>query len=865
MGHVYRARDTRLLRTVALKVLAVDTAGGDAPARLERFQREARTISRLSHPHICPLFDVGEQDGQAFLVMEHLDGETLAARLAEGPLPIERALRSGIQIASALAAAHRQGIVHRDLKPANVMLTREGVKLLDFGLAKLRAGEGAGAEVTRTGDLTEDGIILGTVPYMAPEQLEAREVDARADVFALGVVLYEMVSGRRPFDGNSKARIMAAILHNEPALVSTLQPLSPPALDHLIRKCLAKDREERWQTAADVSIALSWILEGGSSAGLPPTLSRKRDHRRSLLAGAVGLALGAAVAGTAVWAWRRPAPPAARPPLRLGLELVPPALVGGADRALALSPDGARIAYVTGSREDHRLAVRLLSQPQSLVLEGTEGAAHPFFSPDGRWIAFSAGGRLKKVAADGGMPATLCATAGVGGGWGPGNTIVFSGGPGRGLDRVGAQGGEPEPFTALDRGQGETSHSYPQFLPDGRSLMYSVTTIRGAEITTAVQDLRTGERRTLLPNGYDARYLPSGHLVFTRGRSVMAVRLDVASLTLQGTPVPLIEDLSGYMLYPVSQFDLSATGTLVYAPTPVFIPRHLVWVDRAGRMQRLATPEGLWENPRVSPDGRHAIVDARNDVWMVDLPRAAASRLTFGPGARGVGVWTPDGQRVTYLCQAVDGPTSMCWRPADGSGEEELLFTRPTYISPGGWSPDGRTLLFIENTVEKGHDIGVFSLDDRRPRLLLGSTFNERAPALSPDGRWLAYSCDESGRREVYVQAVPDLGAKRQVSPGGGDEPLWSRDGKELFYRHGDDMMVVDVRLRPAFDADVPRVLFSGRYVSFPQRPEVNYALGGDGRFLMVKRDGPDDPPLTVVVDWTQELLERLPASGHPR
>jgi serine/threonine-protein kinase len=865
MGQVYRARDTRLLRTVAVKVLPLEAAGTDAAARLERFQREARTISRLSHPHICPLFDVGEQDGQAYLVMEHLEGETLAARLAEGPLPLERALRCGIQIASALAAAHRQGIVHRDLKPANVMLTKEGVKLLDFGLAKLRAGQDPTLEATRTGDLTEDGVILGTVPYMAPEQLEGQEVDARADVFALGVVLYEMVSGRRPFDGESKARIMAAILHHEPALVSTLQPLSPPALDHLIRKCLAKDRDERWQTAADVSIALSWILEGGSSAGLPPTVVRRRDHRRALLAGALGLGVGAAAAAGAAWAWRRPAPAPSRPPLRLGLDLVPPALVSGADRALALSPDGTRIAYVTGSREDHRLAVRLLSQPQSLVLEGTEGAAHPFFSPDGRWIAFSAGGRLKKVAADGGIPATLCATSGIGGGWAPDNAIVFSGGPGRGLDRVGAQGGEPEPLTTLDRGQGETSHSYPYFLPDGRSLMYSVTTIRGAEIPTVVQDLRSGARRTLLPNGYDARYLPSGHLVFTRGRSLMAVRLDLASLTLQGTPVPLIEDLSGYMLYPVAQFDLSATGTLVYAPTPVFIPRHLVWVDRAGRMQRLATSESLWENPRISPEGRRALVQVRYDVWLVDLPRAAASRLTFGSGARGTPVWTPDGRRATYFCQPVDGPTSMCGREADGGGAEEVLFTRPSYVSLGEWAPDGRRLVFIENTVETGHDIGVFSLDDRQPRPLLNSTFNERAPSLSPDGRWLAYSCDESGRREVYVQAFPDLGAKRQVSTDGGDEPVWSRDGKELFYRHGDDMMVVEVHLRPAFDAEVPHVLFQGRYLSFPQRPENNYAVAADGRFLMVKRDGPDDPPLTVVVDWTQELLSRLPATAGPR
>ncbi len=858
MGEVYRARDTRLERTVAVKVLAA-LAGEEAATRLDRFRREARAVSRLSHPHICSLLDVGDQDGLAFLVMEHLEGETLAARLAAGRLPLERALRYAIQIAAALDSAHREGIVHRDLKPANVMLTRDGVKLLDFGLAKLRPGASDVLAASETATLTTEGTLRGRVPYMAPEVLEGKETDARADIFALGVVLYEMVGGRRPFVGDSKARIMAAILEQEPAPLSSLQPLAPPVLDHVLQRCLAKDPDERWQTARDVGIALEWVLEGGSAAGLPAPVGKRRDRRRLAAAALAGAVAGAAIAGLAAWRLARPPPAAPRPALRLELTLDPPALVTGAQRALALSPDGSRLAYVTGSREDHRLAVRLLSQPQSVALAGTENAEHPFFSPDGQWIAFFAAGALKKVAAGGGMPITLCPAAGIGGVWGPDDTIVFSGGPGHGLLWVPAGGGDPGPFTTLDASKGESSHSYPHILPGGGALLFSITTGRKRDASaTVVQDLRSGQRRALF-SGYDARYVASGHVVFTRDRSFFAARFDLGRRELTSPPAAMLEDVSGYMLYPIAQLDLSRNGTLVYAPTTVFVARRLQWVDRAGVPTPLAIERGLHEDVRLSRSGRQAALEIDGEIWLLDLDRPAPSRLTFGPGESETPVWSPDDRRMAYACHRPDEPFGVCWRAVDGSGTEERLFGRSSYVSLGDWSPDGRALVFIDNTVETGHDLGIFRLDERQPRPLLNSRFNERAPDLSPDGRWLAYSSDESGRREVYVQAFPALGEKRQVSTDGGDEPTWSGTGAELFYRHGDEMRAVTMQARPVFKRGLPRTLFSGRYVSFPQRPEAQYDVAPDGRFLMLKRDGPDDPPLAMMVNWTEELKSRLP------
>jgi serine/threonine-protein kinase len=860
MGEVYQARDTRLQRTVAVKVLSFSHAAVDQASRLERFRREADAVSRLSHPHICSLFDVGEQDGHAFLVMEHLEGETLAARLAQGPLPLERALRYGIDIASALDAAHRQGVVHRDLKPANIMVTRHGVKLLDFGLARLREDSDDVLARSQTADLTGSGVVLGTVPYMAPEHLDGQEADARADIFALGVVIYEMVCGRRPFGGESKARIIAAILEQEPPPASRVQRLCPPVLDHVLARCLAKDPEERWQAARDVAIALGWVAEGGSDAGLPPPMVKRRDRRTRLEAAAVAAVVGAALGGLVLWAFLRPSPPPLRPTLRVELNLDPPPIPTTGQHSVALSPDGSRLAYLTGTRQDHQLVLRALEQSQSMVVPDSDGAEDPFFSPDGQWVAFFAGGSLKKVAVSGGAPLTLCAAGGLGGSWEAEDTLVFSGGPGRGLMQVGPGGGQPRPLTSLDASKGESEHSYGHFLPGRRALLYTVTTTRGAGFNTVLQDLDGGERRTLL-EGFDARYFGNGYLVYYRNLSLFAVRFDARRRAIAGSEMKVVDEVGGYILYPIVAADLSASGSFVYASSSSISPRNLVWVDRHGQARPLDLPAANYETVRLSAHGQTAAVTLRHDAWRLDLARGTLTRLTFGAGRDYLPVLSPDDRRVAYSCPREDHQQGICVRAADGSGGEVAVLSRPEYLNVSDWTPDGREIVFVRNSVQTGHDVWTVAVDgERRTRELLASPVSERAPTVSPDGRWLAYASDESGQFEVFVQSFPALGGKVQVSTDGGDEPVWSRAGGELFYRRNDDMMAVSVQAHGTFRAGIPRVLFSGRYQSWRQRPDTVYAVTPDGqRFLMLKRAEVGDPRLSLVVDLGEELKRRLP------
>jgi eukaryotic-like serine/threonine-protein kinase len=858
MGEVYEARDTRLQRTVALKVLTIGPGQGNAAARLERFRREAHAVSRLSHPHICALFDVGEQDGHAFLVMEHLEGETLAARLAQGPLPLERALRYGVEMASALDAAHRHGIVHRDLKPANVMLTRHGLKLLDFGLARLRAEPGEVLTASDTGDLTDTGAVLGTVPYMAPEHLDGREADARADVFALGVVLYEMVCGRRPFEADGKGRLMAAILEHEPSPASHHQPLVPPVLDHVLKRCLAKDPEERWQSARDVAIALE-----GAAAGSPPAPASRVPRRAAALAGILGVAL----AGVAAWSLLRPSPAPRRSPLQLQLALDRPPMFELAQRSLALSPHGARLAYVTGSVEHHRLALRELGQSQSILIAGTDGAGSPFFSPDDRWLAFFADGFLTKVALAGGEPVTLCEAARVGGVWGPDGAIVLVGGPGQGLLRVPAGGGRPQPLTRLDAGKGESAHANPHFLPGGRALLYTVITDPEATYTTVVQDLDSGERREV-GTGYDTRYLPSGHVIFNRRRSrwkeldlglLVASRFDLSRRALDGREAVMVQDLDAHRYHPIATSDVSANGSLVYLPAPP--PGRLVWVDRRGKPTEAIASRAPYEEVHLSARGLRAVVGMRLDIWRLDFGSGTLSRFALGAGESAHPALSPDESRVAYSCRRWPRH-GVCVRAADGSGAEEVLLEQREHVRVAGWTPDGRMLVLLVAASESNTDVWTLLLDGgSRPRPLLASAFGEQSPTVSPDGRWIAYSSDESTRREVYVQAFPELGRRWQVSTGGGDEPVWNPAGNELFYRHGDDMMAVPVKTGSSLQAGVARVLFSGRYLSRPQRPETHYAVTPDGqRFLMIDRpDSGETRTLTMIVDWAEELARRLP------
>jgi len=887
MGEVYRAKDTRLERTVALKVLPAHLSSN--PDLRQRLEREARTISSLNHPHICTLYDIGHQDGVDYLVMEYLEGETLAQRLskatagavvpAKPPLPMEQVLRYAMEITDALDKAHRQGVTHRDLKPGNIMLTKAGTKLLDFGLAKFRRVDPVVAATTATGLTTDDGrlaaedkkltvegTILGTFQYMAPEQLEGQEADARSDIFALGAVLYEMATGQAAFAGRSKATVIAAILDREPAPISTLQPMTPPALEHLVKRCLAKDPEERWQTAHDIKLQLQWITEAGSQAGMPAPLVTRRKGRERLAWALVAIA-AALAAGIAGWSLLRRAE-APRPVARVVIALPPTdRLALGAQPALAISPDGAHLVYAARRGSATQLYLRPTDRFEATPIAATEGAEGPFFSPDGQWIGFFAGQKMKKVPLSGGAPMILCDASGRGASWGPDDTIIFSPRQVAGLLRVSAAGGAPQVLTTPDTKKGEVAYLWPEVLPGGEAVLFTIQTGSATlgDARIAVRSLKTGEQRVLLEGGSHARYSPTGHLIYARAAGLLAAPFDLARLQVKGTPFPILEGIVTDTISGLAQFSFSASGSLVYVTGgPGGPERSLVWVDRKGAARPVTATRRDYIWPRLSPDGRRlalGITEAGNtDIWIYDLARGTLPRLTFEPGMDNYPVWTPDGKRVAYA-SAKGGPPNIFWKPADGSGPEERLTTSTNLQAPTSWSPDGKALAFAEPDPKTGFDIWVLPMEgERRPRPFLQTPFTESSPRFSPDGRWLAYVSNESGRYQVYVQPYPGPGGKWQISTEGGVEPLWARNGRELFYRHGDQMMAVGVSTQPTFTAGSPRLLFEGPYEPTPLTL-ANFDVSPDGQqFLMMKSEQESAPTqLHVVLNWFEELKRRVP------
>ncbi len=859
MGEVYRARDTRLDRDVAIKILPAHLSS-DA-TRKQRFEREAKTISSLNHPHICTLHDIGSQDGVDFLVMECVEGETLAKRLEKGALPLEQVLKYGAQIADALDKAHRAGIVHRDLKPGNIMLTVTGAKLLDFGLAKPAAPLVSGVTLTAaTTPVTQEGTIVGTFQYMSPEQVEGKELDGRSDIFSLGTVLYEMLTGKKAFEGKSQLSVASAILEKEPIPIHSLKPMTPPMLDHIVKKCLAKLPEERWQSASDLASELIWIAETRLQVEVSPASVQHRIKPRIVVAAMAACTL---VASALTWWLARPGPSpnrVARATVTLPTKF-PFALTGRWTATnLAISPQGTRLVYVGTLGGVSQLYLRPVDRLEVAPVPGTEGALNPFFSPDGNWIGYFADGKLKKVQVDGGEPITICnAEFGFGGAWSDDNEIVFAGGLSGGLSRVSANGGEPKPLTKLYKG--ELVHRWPAIVPGSHDVLFAVasevTSWGGARI--AVQSLDSAEHHIVLDGGTSPKYLPTGHILFARDGLLLAVPVDRSRWAANGQPVEVLQGVTMSGAGGQAQYALSANGTLVFLPGgEEDLRRTLYWVDRRGSATALGVPPHGYERPRISPDGQKVALTIREtdaDIWVLSLKSGTLTRLTKQLGEDESPVWSPDGKRVTYSSTRGDARLTLS-RSADGSNDEEGLFTADSHQHLVGWMPDGRTLLTDEH--EPG-DLFERRLGEKTQKsMYLHTPFYKRGAQLSPDGRWVAYAADESGRNEVYVQGAQ--GGRWRISSEGGTTPMWARSGRELFYRNEDKMMAVGIQTQPEFRAGTSHILFEGQYAHIFWG-ESDYDVSPDGqRFLMVKGETPPQTTgLEVVFNWLDEFNRRVP------
>ncbi len=867
MGEVYRARDTRLDRTVAIKVLPAHLA--ENPDLKQRFEREARAVSSLNHPNICLLFDIGHQDGIDFLVMEYLEGETLAARLEKGALPPDQMLRSAVQIADALDKAHRQGVIHRDLKPGNIMLTKSGVKLLDFGLAKALPTAGIGdfsQSPTQSRPLTAEGTIVGTFQYMAPEQLEGKEVDARTDIFTFGAVLYEMATGRKAFEGKSQASLIAAIVSSDPPPISTLQPMIPQiaGLDRVVRTCLAKDPDERWQTAHDVMLELKWIAEAGSQAGVPaPLVARRKSRERFAWVTAAILAALTVTLGVAYFRIASTETRAVRsyilPPEKSGFATIRP----GAG-PVVVSPDGRRIVFSAQAGGKYQLWVRALDSLTAQPLSGTENGIFPFWSADSRYIGFFAGGSLKKIDATGGPPISLCSVSqGRGGTWNREDVIIFAPHATGGLFRVSASGGAATPLTKPDTSKRESSHRWPSFLPDGRHFLYLVqgSTGEGRTYNIYVSSLDGKENTLVLRAGSNAVYA-SGHLLFVRESSLMAQPFDVKRQQVRGDAVPIAEQVQFDGTVVRGTFSASENGVLAYQSGGTLGGgSQFLWFTREGKQIGSVGEPAVQFSVRLSPDGQRLATEildpkgANADIWIYELKRGLRTRLTFDPAVDRIPIWAPDGSRVVFA-SGRKGSFDLYGKAASGAGSDELLLESNLIKSPTDWSRDGRFITYTSAGDPKTKaDIWVLPLfADRKPFVFLQTEFNESGGQFSPDGRWMAYTSDESGRDEVYVAPFPGPGGKWQVSTAGGTRSKWRRDGKELFYLAADNkLMAAEVKTKgTSFEVGNVRPLFE------THAPPVGpvYDVSTDGRRFLVNTVASQQAssPITLVTNWTADL-----------
>ena len=864
MGEVYRATDTRLGRTVAIKILPPDVAA--TPDLRRRFEQEARAASALNHPHICTLHDIGHDGGTDYLILEYVEGQTLADVIAGRPLPLDSALQYAIDIADALAEAHRHGIVHRDLKPANIIIAANGPKLLDFGLAKqVPIGLGAGVSDAVTAPpaaVSALGMIVGTLQYMAPEQLEGKDADARTDIFAFGAVLYEMLTGRRAFDAPSQPSVIAAIMSSPPPSVLSAQSGAPPALDHLVNRCLSSKPIDRWQSAADIKIALKWIAAAPHGFPAPAATPRKWQLAAAVaLAAAVGAFITAlAMRDTSVSGG------VAR------FAFAPGHAVADVAAPIAVSRGGRAIAYVSSNDDDQQITLRRIDRFDEQVLAGTTGATSSFFSPDGNSLGFVAHGSIKIVPLHGGSPVTVAEGASdFGADWAPDDTIVFTSSKTWGLVRVPARGGAAETLTIPDVAHGELRHIFPQTLPGGRAVLFSVATGLTFDASRiAAISLDTKRQSTVLDDARAARYVNSGHVLFTRAQRLLAARFDISRLTI-GSATPVAESLPATShIGTIRPFSVSDSGHLVYVEEAG--PRHeVVSAAPNGTTTTLGVPLGRYAFPVISPDGRYATLtilrpDARRaDIALLDVARRTLTPLT-NDGFNHIGIWTPDGERIIFS-SARANTANLFVQPRDGSRPAEQLVRSSQHQDPGSCSPDGRLVAYAEADPENKWDLWTVPLTEpRTPKPFRRTPASEFSPMFAPDGKWIAYTSDETGRQEVFVERFPGGGERQQVSSEGGDQALWAHDGRFLFYRSGERVLTVDVSYAgERLNLGVPRVLFAGRFEPAAGQGWPNYSIAQDGsRFLMIAglRPGPSATPvptINVVLNWSEELEQLVP------
>jgi Tol biopolymer transport system component/tRNA A-37 threonylcarbamoyl transferase component Bud32 len=876
MGEVYRATDTRLNRTVAIKILPKHLS--EKPEARERFEREARAISQLSHANICQLYDLGEQDGIHYIVMEYLEGETLAARLARGRLPIELVLRYGAEIGEGLDSAHRAGVVHRDLKPGNIMITRSGAKLMDFGLAKtatLASQQSSGLSLTLTSPnisqpLTTEGTVIGTFQYMSPEQVEGREADARSDIFSFGSVLYEMTTGKRAFEGKSQVTVASAILEKEPDPVTVSQPLAPPALQHVIQTALMKDPESRWQSAADISRQLRWMSSPDSSASAA-RIATPHPHRQERILWAL---LAVALAGLLLWFGylNRPHPRVVRASI-----MAPPGtgfdFMGDFSGPPVVSLDGTRIAFAAhGANERNTIWIRRLDMTTAERLGGTEGAYGQFWSPDGKWLGFFADGKLRKVSSSGG-PVTILADApnARGGAWSPNDVIVYAPDYRDSLWKINASGGDAVRATQLDPAKHST-HRWPTFLPDGKHFLFLATNHSGGRRED--NGVYMGSVDSMASNLVlvsDAQALSSsGYLLYHQQNVLMAQKFDPARGTLSGEAMSIASDVQydGGTFRTV--FSVAQSGALVYEPGANSVGDKLaLWMNRDGKVLGPVAEPGAYKGGVLSPDGKRlamGIGEPRADIWILDLQHGSRMRLTFDDALHQMPAWSADGKRIAYVSQKgafIMAGTSLHAKPADGSGQDEMLLdskdlsTGQVSVTWPQWTPDNRYLIYKLQSGPSGASIwalpnapGAKPQPVVKPESPIGTVVYLR---ISPDGRWLAYSFNDGNREEIYVTSFPSGEGRWQVSRAGGTYPVWRHDGKEIFYISLDGHLnATQVEPREnSFDVGKTDVLFEMRYTNPLGTP---FDVAPDGRFMVLSQPEGSGQPMALVLNWNADL-----------